>query len=99
MIDKFFFPHKLYKIPVGKSGFEFVCECRDQPNKSGASIAIGENKSFVYKSIVWIPKEKSKLRFLTGEKIKVIGDQGETRLDVEILKFNFGNLEEDSITV
>lgn len=96
-IDKFFFPHKLMYIPEGQRQFIDYSPCRDQPNKGGQVITEGERIGYVFKSIVWIPKHENSIRFLPGQKIRIVGERGETRLEGKVVRFVFGGLEEDCV--
>lgn len=96
MADTFFYPHTLQLDIDGTFVTQF--ECRDQPNASGSVVSVDEKTNYVYKSVIFFPKSNT-YRFVPGEDILILGEDGLQRLKGTIVKFDMGGLEDCRIWV
>lgn len=96
MADDFFYPHTLQLEVDGEFISQF--DCRDQPNASGQMVSVDEKTTYVFKSVIFFPKSNPR-RFLPGEDILVLDENGKQRLKGTIVKFDMGGLEDCRIWV
>lgn len=88
------------RVPDGQSQFIYDSPCREQVNTGGESVYINsERTDYIFKSLIWIPKVNGAHRYLPGEKVNIVGESGETRIEGICARFEFGNLEENRLWI
>lgn len=93
------YPHKLHLLLTHEAKkdsegnfeafepeWEFVSECREEPNGSGRLVALTDGSTFQYSSIVFLPPLKCQ-ELISGTKVKVVDAENQERLQGTIARF------------
>lgn len=97
MVDKFFYPHFLQKKVNGTWVNQF--ECGEQPNSGGKAVNTVERVDYIFKSLIFYPKEISDYVFLAGEEIRVVDDSDVVRITGKVARFDVGRLDDNRIWI
>lgn len=97
------YPYKLFKLTKseatynpetgewgqGAESWDFISNCRDENNSSGKSITT-DGVVYVYGALIQMPFGRYPIQ--DGDRIRIEGTEGETRLEADIKGFAFKQL-------
>ncbi len=94
------YPHELYicdgqAASLGTSGdwsapegsFTLVCECREEPNGSGRTVALNDGTLRQYSSMIYLPVDITDVDI--GSQIQVKAGDGTVRFTGEVIRVSY----------
>lgn len=96
-LDSFFYPHKL-QLKIGGIWVDQF-NCGEQPNAGGSKTNTASRVDYIYKSTIFYPKTASNYKFIDGEEIRVIDEDGKIRISGTVARFSEGRLEDNRIWI